>query len=181
MIVGNAACRDHPRTALAGAGFQCAEIEDPYAAMVEVCRRPLVYRALIISLNSFFLEELGLITSIKRRFPHIEIWLTDLEGRQAALAEALRLGADGLVSDGGLHRIATGPRLELVGPQPPGAAPLATPVTDAAGRQMALQQQESNGVERPGDEALDGVIGEPVLTADELRALLQDQESDAGD
>ena len=69
MIVGNAPCRDQPRAALARAGFQCAELDDPYAAMAEVCRRPLVYRALIISLNSFFKEELGLIEAIKRRFP----------------------------------------------------------------------------------------------------------------
>lgn len=146
--------------------------------MAEICRRPLVYRALIISLNSFFKEELSLIEAIKRRFPHIEVWLTDIEGRQAALAEALRLGADGLVSEDGLHRIATGPRMEVVQPEPEPPPPLVAPVTDAAGRQEALQKQAAAG--EATEEPIDPTVGEPVLTADELRALLQDQDSGMG-
>jgi hypothetical protein len=180
MIVGNAGCRGAPRGALARVGYQCAELEDPYAAMAELCRRPLVYRALIISLNSFFAEELPFIAAVKRRFPHIEIWLTDIEGRQAALAEALRLGADGLVSDDGLHRIA-GPRLESPMLRRPDAQDEpeveleeAPPPAQPPGQEPA---QEPLSAEPPAaaDQPLTGSMGEPVLTAEELRALLQDQ------
>jgi hypothetical protein len=171
MIVGNAGCRGAPRGALSRVGYQCAELEDPYAAMAELCRRPLVYRALIISLNSFFAEELPFIAAVKRRFPHIEIWLTDLEGRQAALAEALRLGADGLVSEDGLHRIA-GPRLE---------SPLLRREESADEPEVELEEAppapppaHPAGPEE-AEQPLTGAMGEPVLTAEELRALLQDQ------
>ena len=37
-------------------GYGCAEADDPYAAMVELCRRPMVYRAVIVSLSSLRLK-----------------------------------------------------------------------------------------------------------------------------
>ena len=87
-------------------GYECAEVDDPYAAVTELHRRPLVYRALVLSLASLFREELTLVSSLKKRLPHIEIWLTHIEGRQAALAETMRQGADGLLDeDGVLHRM----------------------------------------------------------------------------
>ena len=64
------------------------------------------YRAMILCLNSLYREELSFIASIKHRYPHIEIWLSQTDGRAAALAEALRLGADGLMSEDGPHRFA---------------------------------------------------------------------------
>ncbi len=137
-------------------GFQCAELDDPYSAMLELCKRPLVYRALILSLQSLYREELQVIQSVKRRFPHVEIWLSQTDGRQAALAEAMRLGADGLIADDGLHRTAIGAppneTTDLPSPPPPESAP-ASPIEE----------------EVP--------FGEPVLTAEELRALLQEQPS----
>jgi hypothetical protein len=120
---------------------------------LELSRRRLVYRALIISLASLYREELSLITTVKRRMPHVEIWLAHTDGRQATLAEAMRLGAEGLIDDEGLHRIAA-PTPEIVEHAPPQAL-------DPESEPQASQQQTS--------------IIEPVLTAEELRALLQDQ------
>jgi DNA-binding NarL/FixJ family response regulator len=135
-------------------GYTCAEADDPYAAMLEVCRRPLVYRAIILSLTSLYKEELAMVQSIKQRFPHIEVWLTQTDGRQASLAEAMRLGADGLLSEDGLHRIAI-------------TAAADAPVTSAPIMQPQMAEDDSMEAEMG--------IGEPVLTADELRALLQEQ------
>src|SRR3954454_9479072 len=109
LIVGNPSSRADPLGTLQRMGFGCAEMEDPYAAMAELCRRPLVYRALVLSLSSLHREELGIMPGIKRRFPHIDIWLTHTDGRQAAMADAMRLGADGLLSGEALHRVAVGP------------------------------------------------------------------------
>jgi DNA-binding NarL/FixJ family response regulator len=153
LIVANAASRPQPTAVLQQMGYTTAEADDPYTAMLEICRKPLVYRAVILSLTSLYKEELAIVQSIKQRFPHIEVWLTQTDGRQSALAEAMRLGADGLLSDDGLHRIA---------------------ITAAAGQstQMPVMQPAE-----PADDETenDMSVGEPVLTADELRALLQEQ------
>ena len=86
LVVGNGPSRAEPADTLQRMGYGCAELDDPYAAMAELCRRPLVYRALVLSLSSLHREELSIIPGVKRRFPHIDIWLTHTDGRQAALA-----------------------------------------------------------------------------------------------
>jgi hypothetical protein len=153
LIVGSASSRPQPAAVLQRLGFTCAELDDPYSAMLELCRRPLVYRAVILSLTSLYKEELAVVQSIKQRFPHVEVWLTQTDGRQASLAESMRLGADGLLSEDGLHRIAmtTG---EPIAQSPPAAS---EPVDE----EESIEPDMSMGV--------------PVLTADELRALLQEQ------
>ena len=123
--------------------------------MLELCRRPLVYRAIILSLTSLYKEELAIVQTIKQRFPHLEVWLTQTDGRQASLAESMRLGADGLLSEDGLHRIAITAAAEFV------------PPTQMVQPQPQMEDEEQNDS--------DMTLGEPVLTADELRALLQEQ------
>ncbi len=160
LIIGSPACRTAPLNTLQRLGFTCAEIDEPYAAMAELCRRPLVYRAIILSLASLYREELPLIFSVKRRWPHVDIWLTQTDGRHAALADAMRLGADGLLSDDGLHRTAmTGVGGSLEASATPVPAMTAVPPVDPAGD---AQEAEMGA-------------NEPILTADELRALLADQ------
>jgi hypothetical protein len=113
-------------------------------------------------------EELTLIATVKRRFPHVEIWLAHTDGRQASLAEAMRLGADGLVADDGLHRIAS------ASPAAGAAAPFASV---AAGSSDVAPEPRDESPEPADAGNVESVPGEPVLTADELRALLQDQPS----
>lgn len=160
LIVGSPSCRSGPLLTLQRHGFHCAEVDDPYAAMAELCRRPLVYRALILSLQSLYREELPLVQTIKRRFPHVEIWLTQTDGRQAALAEAMRQGADGLLDAEGLHRTAIG------APQLDPAAPVRPVPASAANTEPEAPNMND---ETP--------LGEPILSAEELRALLQEQPS----
>jgi hypothetical protein len=167
MIVGSAACRAEHANLLRQQGFACQEADDPYQAMFELTRPAAVYRALVLSLSSLYREELQMIGVVKRTLPGVEIWLTNTEGRVAAMAEAMRLGADGVLAVDGFHRTSS-----------PTPADQPTPIPEAP----ALVPQESgeasnnNDDESPAtsDEFPSGA-GEPVLSAEELRALLQDQ------
>jgi len=128
--------------------------------MVHLCKRPLFYSAIILSLNSLYREELSVIASIRRRFSHVDIWLSDTDGRQAALAEAMRLGADGLFAEDGLHRIAGG-----------APAPHIAAAVDIATSKMAEPHPPKEA--GPGPEK----SADPLLTAEELRALLHESPS----
>lgn len=157
ILIASPACQQEPVAALQQLGYECAPTTDPYAAVAEICRRPLVYRAVIVSLQSLYREELQLIWTIKRRFPHIEVYVTQTDGRQASLAEAMRYGADGLLSEEGLHRTnPQAPQTEII---PPVRA--VEPVVESAAPQPMPLVDETNP-------------NEPVLTADELRALLEE-------
>jgi hypothetical protein len=167
LVVGTAACRAEPGRLLRQQGFECVEADDPYAAMIELSRHRLSYQTLILSLTSLHREELQLILTVRRRMPHVEIWLAQADGRMAALAEAMRLGADGLLAeDGTFHRVAA---------TQPGADPLPVgPVQVVIPDERASEEIGGNSEAAiSSDDAL--TTGEPVLTADELRALLQDQ------
>lgn len=209
-----------------------ARLTDPYAALLELLRRPMAFRAVVISLQKIFPTEIALIKTLRERLGHIDVVLTHTDGRAAALAEALRLGATALLDADGLHRlahpqhqpiahshpshndptVASITALTASGPSdaPPSLAdvfasihapannlragdsttPIKTPDpqhisvqpshTDSTGERPNLPtspqhlehlQDHSND---PIDETHDG---EPILTADELRALLQDSES----
>ncbi len=159
LIVASATSRAQPAAVLQRLGYSCADMDDPYSAMLELCRRPLVYRAIILSLASLYKEELAIVQTIKQRFPHVEVWLTQTDGRQASLAESMRLGADGLLSEDGLHRIAI------------------TAATESSVPSAVQRVQSTLTEETENDDSIESEMsmGEPVLTADELRALLQEQ------
>jgi hypothetical protein len=150
-------------------GLASIEVDDPYAAMAELCRRPLSYRALILSLGSMYREELPLIAVVKRRFAHIEIWLAQTDGRAAALADAMRLGADGLLGEDGLHRVAV-PDSAVADnghglAHSYGPAPLENHRSDHSETASETESAEAQ---------FERSLTEPVLTAEELRALLQE-------
>jgi hypothetical protein len=169
LLVAGPGNRAQPLDVLRGLGYGATEADDPYAAMTELCRRPLVYRAVILSLASLYREELAIIPTIKSRFPHVEVWLTHTDGRQAVLAEAMRLGADGLLADDGLHRIASPAGETAVAVLPP--EPFEPTTTEFAAHAGAPDDPSSHD-----DSSNDPSTG-PVLTADELRALLHEQPS----
>ncbi|HSZ58247.1 MAG TPA: hypothetical protein VK797_21460 [Tepidisphaeraceae bacterium] len=157
VLVSNPAARADVRETLDRLGYGCHELDDPYSAMAELCRRPLIYQAVILSLGGTYREELAIIGAIKRRYPHVELWLAHTDGRQAALAEAMRQGADGLLDDDGLHRIGMN-------------------FAAAAEAQTAELAAAPAPAPRPVETAdEDSSPDEPILSADELRALLQEQ------
>jgi hypothetical protein len=166
LFVGGESCRSEPLNLLGRLGFQCDELEDPYRAMLELVLRPRQHEAIILSLLSLYREELQIIAAIKRRCPQVEIWLTHTDGRAAALAEAMRLGADGLLTEDGLQRLAA-PPAESNSPASPISVPRTSWPPDAEQIPTALPHVLSYN-------ELDDANGEPVLSADELRALLQD-------
>lgn len=207
LIVAGSTSRAPLVSALQKMNFVCAEVDDPFVAMAELCRRPLAYRAVMLSLAGLYREELAIIGTIKARFPHVEVWLTHLDGRHASLAEATRLGADALLADDGLHRIAMPPSAKGVtrpttgttdapllngnGHKEPEVRPaIASPVValpsafhDKGGTYHAIALPRPGEASRDDDDAndTDFSLGEPVLTAEELRALLQEQPASADD
>ncbi len=161
VLIANAASREHPRSILEGLGYTCVEFDDPYSAATELFRQPGVYRAVIVSLSSVYPEELSLIATLRRRSAQLEVWLTHTDGRHGALAQAMRLGADGLLAEDGLHRLGIAPAAPTVDP-----API-----------VAVSMSSSRNEERSSQDDYDFSAGEPVLTAEELRMLLQEQPS----
>lgn len=172
LLVGNPASRGEALAVLESMGYGCGEADDPYAAMAELCQRPLVYRALILSLASVYAEELAMIRTIKWRFPHLEVWLAQTDGRPAVMAEGMRLGADGLLSEDGLHRVGLPAAPEPARPVS-GIALLAGEAPSASESPVQTEHADSSSPAAHPDADLP--VGEPVLTADELRALLQEQ------
>lgn len=184
LLVGRPICREAPLQALRGQGVECAEATDPYQAMVRFAREPGYFSSVILSLNSLYREELQVITALKQRYPSLEIWLCDTDGRHVALADAIRLGASGIVDSEGFHDVARDPESSR---RPPfssraaashGSAAISgqtepqqpsSPVSHSLSTRPALHPRppESDASEKP-----DG--GDPLLTAEELRALLQD-------
>ena len=189
-MIGGESCRAEPAHLLRELGFQCGEADDPYAAMAELARRPRIYSAIVLSLTSLFREELALIATIKRRYPYMEVWLTHTDGRAAAMAEAISLGAAGLLDEKGLHRMmpagavtagvalassAAGTAAAVSPISSPLFATPTSPPADAGAGQTQVSSEPPAAVAQEGRGGyLDETTGEPVLTAEELRALLQD-------
>ncbi len=175
LVVGTPAHCGEAAKLLCQQGYDCDYVDDPYVAMLKLCRHRLAFQDVILSLASLYHEELNIIATIKRRLPHVEIWLAQTDGRAASLAEGMRLGADGLLAeDGTLHRIGNG------SPEP---ATNGVPHPMAGGTEISgehvtrVDAPTTPGTADPFDIEDDLAMGEPVLTADELRALLQDQPS----
>jgi hypothetical protein len=183
LIVGAETLRAATRKALVALAYEVDERDDPYAAMLELCRRPLVYRAIVLSLQGLYRDELSIISTVRRRFPHVSIWLTHTDGRQAALAEAMRLGAEALVDDDGIHSFndagGIGPQAPLPKPTQFRPAPsqesqpsTSNQRTGPAERADRPDRQGEHRDEHPEPKQSTNGAGEPVLSADELRALL---------
>jgi len=174
LIVGHSMARAQPVETMRALGFECNESDDPYSAMAELAGKPESYSGLILSLAGLYREELAIIRTVKHRFNHIDVWLTQTDGRQAALAEAMRLGADGLLAEDGLHRsisVVSSPAVaeksaDVANDSDEPGLPTAAKVT--------LTDAETAEPSRSTDADFDTRLGDPVLSAEELRALLDD-------
>ena len=180
LLVAGTGNRAKPLEILRDLGFDSAEFDDPYSAMTELCRRPLVYRAVILSLAGLYREELSVIPAIKSRFAHVELWLAHTDGRQAALAEAMRLGADGLLADDGLHRVAgAGSPTVAEAAATAGASGSVSPTVTAPVWPQTEPSAAGASSHAESQDELHDESGQPgpILTPDELRALLHEQSS----
>lgn len=176
MVVCGDASRERPADLLRQLGYEIDHQDDPYAAMLELCRRPLVFRAVVLSLQSLYRDELLIISAVRRRFPHITIWLTHTDGRQAALAEAMRLGAEGLIGDDGLHSFADAATPPVTAAPPPPTTFRPAPTQVHVPDPEPVPEPEKPVISPAAARSLAPPANEPVLTADELRALLGDDE-----
>lgn len=171
-MVGSASCRAHAKSALSHVPFEIATADDPYTAAVEVCRRPLAYRAMVLCMHSTYREELSIVTMLKQRFSHIDVYLSQTDGRAAATVDAMRRGADGLLAEDGLHRFS---ELENAPPQQPQSASVVTTAPAVATAPIAPPPPPVVDTRGDGNVLDDTISGEAVLTAEELHALLHDQ------
>jgi hypothetical protein len=178
LVIATPAMQTQPGETLLKLGFEPHGVPDPYAAIAELMSAKSAYRGCVLSLQSIYREELAIVGTLKRRLPGIEIWLAHTDGRHAAMAEAMRLGADGLLGEEGLHRIAsTQPAPEntisTMAPFAPILPPAPVDPVHLPQSPLSFTQNDLKS-ETPEEEM---PVSEPVLTADELRALLQEQPS----
>lgn len=151
LIIGNRLGSGETR-ALSELQLRIESATDPYAAMAEIAARPLVYRALILPMLQIFPEELALVRAVKKRYPHVQIIAAQVGGRLGRAEELHRLGVDAIVSEKGLQYFSPAPKSDSSPvPAPAPQSENTTPVPFSSGP-----------VSSP----------EPVLTAEELRALL---------
>jgi len=156
LLIGRQGSREGCATAIRRLGFSLEERDDPYTAMAEIARNSGSYSAVFVMLGGLFRQEFSIIPAIKSRYGHLEIWLAQTDGRQAAIGEAMQLGADGLLTEEGLHRLVAAEAAETENKE-----------TQAVGSQVqVIQPNQGNGG-----------FAEPILTAEELRALLQEPPS----
>src|SRR5436190_24241770 len=127
LIIANQAMQTQPMQTLQQLGLECHAVSDPYSAMAELLAAKANFRGVVLSLQSLYREEIALVRTLKRRLPHLEVWLAHTDNRQAALAEAMRFGADGLLGDEGHHRIAGHAVVEPESAVPFAGAPIQLP------------------------------------------------------
>lgn len=185
-----------PRDQLESMGITVVSMDDPYAALNELLDRPLMFRAMVVSLQGLMPSELAMIGTARRCLPHLDVWLTHTDGRPAALAAAMRYGAAGFLTDDGLMRVSDGSGTsyspDLAPPSPPATRSAITPARAAANRGDA-DDERSPSSELSGDhdheppsssymeDMSEDEDGQPILSAEELRALLADPPGSFGE
>ena len=146
-------------------GFRVTIAADPYQLLLELLDRPLVYDAVVLSLPAVYRDELTVIATIRARVPHIEILVAHSDGRHAMLAEAMRLGATGLLGEEGIHRL-----MQVnANFTPASVRPDLAARNETAPAASSPSEEEEEIAPSPADDDA------PLLTADELRALLAEQ------
>jgi hypothetical protein len=209
LVVASPNAQPALQALLRNAGYDALCVEDPYAALLELLVKPMVYRAVVLSLQGLYREELSVIRTLRARLSHVEVWLAHTDGRHAAMAEAVRLGAGGILSDEGLHRLdepsaapldaptasTLNARAKLIGD---GAAQPIAPAAPSAHSFAAADEEHRAAHDGPSassshddvanayddappvslaPELPDSLVsGEPILSAEELSALLADPE-----
>lgn len=122
LVIAEPSAAQELGAALWRAGYAGEFAQDPYAAAVELLRRPMAYRALVVSLAAVYPAELELIGMVKRRLANIQVVVAHTSGRPSAQARALELGADALLEGDRLIRARfvgqAGPVQDAAGPPP---------------------------------------------------------------
>lgn len=164
LVACNAALSIPLGEQLEAIGYRATLSPDPYALLIELLEQPMVYDAVVLSLPAIYREELWIIRTIRERMPMVDVLIAHSDGRHAALAEAMRLGATGLIGEEGIHRLV---RLSEPPPQE---------INHDRGSSKTERDESRRVVADSVDESV-ADDGQPLLSADELRALLAEQPS----
>lgn len=176
LLIGTRAAQEDSDI-LARQGLQVELSAEPYAAMAELASRPLVYRALVLPLSQLFPEELALARVVKKRFPHVQIFASEVPARISG-EELKRLGVDAVLNETGLnglgHSAEESGLARTAGPAR-GRAGSPTNFSDVGAGELKGERRTNGENERNAPMATSsGGDSEAVLTAEELRALLHE-------
>lgn len=157
-LIAGPTTRDQHAETLMRAGYDVYGFDDPYDAMLAICRKPLVFRAVTLSLQGIYLQELAIIPVISRRYPHMRLVACDTHGRRAAFDRARELGVTDQLDGGGIRPVENAKKRD------PGTVRLSNASTDLP-MPPGLTSAEAAALAEPIDDG-------PLLTPEELRALL---------
>lgn len=162
---------------------------DPYAAMYAIAASPAKWHMVVLDLQQFYDGELAIIPAIRATAAQCRVVVAHADGRPAMLARAIRLGIDGLLTGGKIEWFTTAepamsqpaahPSTRLPQPIPPSAAETPSPETPTP--ETSTRASTHNSPDDHADQAelrsvADIYQDEPLLTADELKALLSDHD-----
>lgn len=156
-------------------GAGCIALEDPYRAAADIARRHDRYDAVVIALPCLYAEELPLIATLRRLAPTARIILAAADQHVSMLAAAMRFGASAVLTAQGIELLAASESLE---PNPAVAGQSSTPLSPRAAEVETQREPEAEPVAE-ADQATDDEDafngGHPLLSAEELHALLHDE------
>lgn len=179
-------------------GAQCAVLEDPYHAVSELSRRPGAFGAVVLIAPCLYPEEVSAIPAMRACSPAIKVVLASAEQHLSLLAAALRAGCVGVLTDAGVEVMNRPAPVEVPAPSsrqdlPPGPTRAAEPVRPVAPvrppepalpERLLLDEEplpaDTTDAHHPADPTDDAddpfelPTHEPLITAEELHALLRD-------
>lgn len=183
-------------------GAQCVLLEDPFHATYELSRSSAgTYGALVLVMPCLYPSELACIPAIRQATPPTRILLACAEQHLSSLSHALRMGASGLLTEMGVELLDSSASTQGSRPQTPGAmpettapdSPTSTPSSsafaadssatgpsvqvDAAPVPADPQFEEDDEFDHLAEERApnhEEDVGDPILSAEELHALLHD-------
>ena len=147
-------------------------LPDPYVAMLHIARDPGAVSRVFIDLQQFFDSEIPFVAAVRAIAPQCRIIALGSESRPSLLAKAIGAGVDGLLADGKIRWLRESPLrsqpLSRTNPIETSAAiELVDPPETLSTADSTRDPTDSSASDFPG-------AAEPLLTAEELKALLSD-------
>lgn len=177
-------------------GAQCAVLEDVYHAASELSRRPGAFGAVVLVAPCLYPEEVAAIPALRACSPGLKVVLASAEQHLSLLAAALRAGCVGVLTDAGIEVMNRPAPVEVpaasLRTEPPAgparAAEPVRPVAPARAPEPGLPERLLLDDEHPlpadttdahdhpddADDPFEFPSHEPLITAEELHALLRD-------
>lgn len=152
-------------------GAACEAVNDPYRVVGLVAGSSGV-SAVVLVLPCLYPEEMAVVGAL-RRLTGVPVIVAAADGLMSQLSAAIREGATAILTERGIDWLGVP---ASTGPLPPAATPGSTEVTPPPTPIRSTPQVDVTTPEDRFDELSEesGPPPEPVLSAEELRALLQE-------